>query len=120
MLKKWLVFALGVGILLAACSPQAQVPSTQQIPTVVAQALPPEVAQNIQNQISQLLGVPLESIQVQTVEKKEWPDGCLGLGKSGEVCTQAVTPGWLLAFSINGTTYRFRANDTGTTVRQEQ
>lgn len=120
MLKKWIIIALGAATLLAACSSGAQVPSTQEIPTAVAQALPPEVAQNIQNQISQLLGVPLESVQVQTVEKKEWPDGCLGLGKPGEVCTQAVTPGWLLAFSVNGTTYRFRANDTGTTVRQEQ
>lgn len=119
MSKKWIVFTLCAGILLAACSPQVEVPSTQQIPSLAAEALSPEVAQNIQNQISQVLGVPVESIQVEQVEKTDWPDGCLGLGQGGEVCTQAITPGWLLVFTVDGQEFRFRANETGTVVRQE-
>jgi hypothetical protein len=98
-------------ILLAGCGPTSEVPSTQQIASAVANALPPETAQNIQNQIGQLLAVPMESIQLQQVEKKDWPDGCLGLPQPDEVCTQAVTPGWLLVFSVNGQEFRFRAND---------
>ncbi len=120
--KSMTLLILCAGILLAAaCSPQqVQVATTQQIPSAVAQALSPEVAQNIQNQISQLLGVPVESIRLDEVQKTDWPDGCLGLGQPGEVCTQAVTPGWSLAFTVNGQSYRFRANDTGTVVRQEK
>ena len=119
-MSKWMVFTLCASMLLAACTPQVEVPTSQEIPSVVAEALPPEVAQNILNQISQLLGVPVESIQVQTVEKTEWPDSCLGLGQANESCLQAMTPGWLLVFNIDGQELRFRANDTGTVVRQEQ
>jgi hypothetical protein len=119
MSKKLIVFVLSAAILLAGCGPAAEVPSTQQIASAVAEALPPETAQNIQNQVGQLLGVPLESVQLQQVEKMEWPDGCLGLGQPNESCIQAITPGWLVVFSINGQEFRFRADETGTVVRQE-
>jgi hypothetical protein len=102
MSNKWLVVVLSAAILLAGCGPAGELPSTQQVATAISGALPPETAQNIQNQISQILAVPLESIELQQVEQREWPDGCLGLAQPDEVCTQAITPGWLLVFSING------------------
>jgi hypothetical protein len=110
---------VSAGLLLAACSTsQANTPATQANPAL-ADALPPDVALNIQNQVSELLGVPVESLQVQTVEKKEWPDSCLGLGGADEACAQVITPGWLLAFNVNGQEYRYRVDETGMVVRQE-
>lgn len=61
----------------------------------------------------------MESIQIQSVEKTEWSDSCLGLGGADKSCAQVITPGWLLAFSINGQEYRYRVDETGTVVRQE-
>ena len=81
--------------------------------------LPPDVALNIRNQVSEILGVPVESIQLKTIEQMEWPDSCLGLGGPDESCAQAVTPGWLLVFSANGQQYSFRADQTATVIRQE-
>lgn len=119
MLKKWMMVLVSAGLLLAACSTsQVNTPAAQPNPAL-ENALPPDVALNIQNKVSELQGVPVESLQIQTVEKKEWPDSCLGLGGADESCAQVVTPGWQLAFTINGQQYRYRADETGTVIRQE-
>ena len=121
MPKKWIVSLVCAGLLLAACSANAtDVPAvvTQVIPAL-EDVLPPDVALNIRNQVSEILGVPVESIQLETIEQMEWPDSCLGLGGPNESCAQAVTPGWLLAFTADGQEYRFRADQTGTVIRQE-
>lgn len=118
--KKWIVSLVCAGLLLAACSGNVtDVPAiaTQIIP-VLEDVIPPDVAVNIRNQVSETLGVPVESIQLESIEPMEWPDSCLGLGGPDESCAQAVTPGWLLVFTADGQEYRFRADQTGT-VRQE-
>jgi hypothetical protein len=122
MFRKWIVpLVLLAGFVLAACGAGGTaVPAavTQIIPAL-EDVLPPDVALNIRNQVSEILGVPVESIQLKSIEQMEWPDGCLGLPEQDEVCTQAVTPGWLLAFTADGQEYRFRADQTGTVIRRE-
>ena len=122
MFRKWIVpLVLLAGFVLSACGASGtDVPAavTQIIP-VLEDVLPPDVALNIRNQVSEILGVPVESIQLQSLEPMEWPDSCLGLGGPDESCAQAVTPGWLLVFSADGQEYRFRADQTGTVIRRE-
>jgi hypothetical protein len=106
-------------LLLAACSTSStNVPATQVNPAL-EEAMPPDVALTIQNQVSELLGVPVESIQIENLEKMDWPDSCLGLPEADEACAEVITPGWLLIFNIDGQEYRFRANEIGTVIRQE-
>src|SRR5215207_9765356 len=104
MPKKWIMSLLCAGLLLAACSANAtDVPAiaTQLIPAL-EDVLPPDVALNIRNQVSEILGVPVETIQLESVEQTEWPNGCLGLPEPDEVCTEVITPGWLLVFTADG------------------
>jgi hypothetical protein len=121
MLKKWIVPLVCAGILLAACAPAGGtgVPSTTPGIPALEDVLPPDVAINIRDRVSEILGVPVESIQLQSIEQTEWPDSCLGLGGPDESCAQAVTPGWLLVFTADGQEYRFRVDQTGTEIRRE-
>ena len=83
---------VSAGLLLAACSTsQANTPAAQQNPAL-EDVLPPDVALNVQNQASELLGVPVESIQIQNVEKMNWPNACLGLPEADEACAEVITP----------------------------
>lgn len=118
MPKKWIVTLACAGLVLAACVSDTDVPVTQVNPAL-ENVLPPEVALNVQHQISETLGVPVESIRIEQVEQMDWPNGCLGLPEADEACTEAITPGWLLVFNINDQQYRYRANETGTVIRQE-
>jgi|SRR5688500_3030760 len=106
-------------LVLAACGAGGTEIAVTQVIPVLEDVLPPDVALNIRNQVSQILGVPVESIELNSIEPMDWPDGCLGLPEPDEVCTEAITPGWLLVFSADGQEYRFRADQTGTVIRQE-
>jgi hypothetical protein len=119
MQKKWAVVLVLTGFILAACGTnQTDVPTTQVNPDL-QNVLPPDVALNVQNQISQTLGVAVENIKITQVEQKDWPNGCLGLPQGNEVCAEVVTPGWLLTFNINNQEYKYRVDKTGTVIRQE-
>jgi hypothetical protein len=119
MPKKWIIMLILTGVVLAACgTSRTDVPATQVNPDL-QNVLPPDVALNVQNQISQTLGVAIENMQITQVEKMEWPNGCLGLPQGDEVCTEAITPGWLLTFNIDGKEYKYRVDQTGTVIRQE-
>jgi hypothetical protein len=52
----FILFVLA-SILLTACNLGTEIPATEAIPSIVAEALPPEVAIEIQNQLSETLGV---------------------------------------------------------------
>ena len=119
MSKAWIVVLLCAGLILAACGTgQSNAPATQVNPDL-EEALPPDVALNVQNQISQTLAVPLESIQIENVEKRDWPNSCLGLPEGDEVCAEVITPGWLLTFNVDNQEYRYRVDTTGTVIRLE-
>jgi len=117
--RYWIAAVLLAGVLLGACgSNQANPPATQVDPAL-ENVLPPDVALNVRNFISESMAVPLEGIEITSVEQKEWPNGCLGLPKGEEVCAEAITPGWLLTFNINNQEYKYRVDQTGTVIRQE-
>ncbi len=47
---------------------------------------------------AQTLNVPVDQVKLLSLEPHEWPDGCLGLAVEGEICTQAIVPGFLATF----------------------
>lgn len=115
----WVVSVMFTGLVLAACGTGgAETVATQVIPAL-EDVLPPDAALNIRNQVSEILGVPVESIQLKSVEQTDWPNGCLGLPEPEEDCTEVITPGWLLVFTVDGQEYRFRADQTGIVIRRE-
>ena len=119
MTKYSLIVLLLAGLLVAACgSNQANAVATQVDPAL-ENVLPPEVALNVQNFISESMGVAAENIEIRNVEKMDWPNGCLGLPEGDEACVEAITPGWLLTFDIDGQEYKYRVDETGTVIRQE-
>jgi hypothetical protein len=118
-MKYWIIALLLSGALLSACSSsQANSPATPMDPAL-ENVLPPDVALNVQNFISESMSVPLENIEITSVEQKDWPNGCLGLQDGDEACVEAITPGWLLTFNINNQEYKYRVDQTGTIIRQE-
>ena len=48
-----------------------------------------------------------------------WNDGCLGLSKQGEVCSQALVPGFKVEMLASGKSYFYRTNKTGSVIRAE-
>jgi hypothetical protein len=49
-------------------------------------------------------------IEVVRVEAVDWPDGCLGCAKKGEMCTMAIVPGYRIVLTLAGQEYELRTD----------
>ena len=71
----------------------------------------PAVVDRLKAELAARLRVPVGGITVVSLEPFTWPDGCLGLGGSAVVCTQALVPGWLAVLrGPDGREYRYRGS----------
>jgi hypothetical protein len=100
--------------LLAACAPIVSSPTATSTPE-----LPPAVVA-AEKALSQSQDIPLDRITVVSYESRDWPDGCLGLGKPNEGCIQVITPGYRVVLEAEGRQYVYRTDETGRTVRREE
>jgi len=62
------------------------------------------------------LGVSSDNIQLVQSVQREWPDGCLGVKKEGQACTQVITPGYQIVLEADGKEYIFRTNINGSVI----
>ena len=62
------------------------------------------------------LGVSADNIQLVESVQREWPDGCLGIKKEGQVCTQVITPGYQIVLEADGKKYTYRTNMNGSVI----
>ena len=77
--------------------------------------IPGAVANAIQD-LSQQTGITAAGIQIDQVEQVDWPDGCLGINTAGQMCTQAITPGYRIVLSANGEIYEYHTDLNGSQV----
>jgi hypothetical protein len=91
------------------------------IPAAVAQTnvLPKAVVNSIDRDMVQRFKVPLTSVKFKIFSSQAWPDGCLGLAKTDEVCPQAVVNGWLVEATDGSQSYVYRTDNTGANLRSE-
>ena len=62
--------------------------------------------------LAERLSVDPSQITVVSIEPAIWPNGCLGLESSSQVCSQALVEGWLaILIGPDGREYRYRGTD---------
>jgi len=78
--------------------------SVAQTPTNI----PPAIAQAAQY-LSERLGVPRDRVEVMSLERVVWPDGCLGLPAT-EGCLPVSTPGYRAILRIGNAHYTIHSD----------
>ncbi len=68
--------------------------------------------------VNQATGIPLSEIQVASIEAAQWPDSCLGLARSDEMCAEVITPGWKIILDTADNIYIFHTDQSGENIRQ--
>lgn len=97
------------------------------IPTVRASGFPqsqsnqpsPELANAVRRDLSHKVKIPVAKLKITGYRPKTWSDGCLGLPKPDEFCTQALVPGWHITLSDGHQTWTYRTDQTGKSLRLE-
>jgi len=74
---------------------------------------------SLQQNLSKQTGIPTDKLKIVESKQKTWSDGCLGLGKSEEMCSQAMVQGWQVTFSDGTQRWVYRTNGAGNVSRLE-
>ncbi|MDF2762933.1 MAG: hypothetical protein K0S83_1667 [Thermomicrobiales bacterium] len=67
--------------------------------------------------IAEDLGVPPPTVQVVTMEPRDWPDSSLGCPQPDMLYAQVVTPGYMVLVEVSGERIEYHTDERGTVVR---
>jgi hypothetical protein len=82
--------------------------------------LPRSVLIAVRRQIANTYRIPPGQLKVVSYTQQSWPNGCLGLAKPREACTQVfIQNGWRVVMSDGRQSWTYRTDNTGRTVRLE-
>ncbi|HIK28968.1 MAG: hypothetical protein NZ660_06680 [Oscillatoriaceae bacterium SKYG93] len=87
-------------------------PNTQR-----SDRLPQTVANAVRRDLSQQTGISRNKLSIIDYSRQTWPNGCLGIPKPGEMCTQALVEGWKVVVSDGTQEWIYRTDNTGSNVR---
>jgi hypothetical protein len=109
-----LAFAIvSVTLVLAACS------SSSPVPTPSPVAIQPEAAAAVDAAMqdgAKHLGVGRDQLQLARVEPQQWPDASLGCPQPGQLYSQIVTPGFLVAINSGSHQLEYHTDTRGRVV----
>lgn len=89
-------------------------------PSLASPDPPNSVIAAARQDLSQKTKISVNRLQIQATQPQTWPDGCLGLAKPGELCTQALVQGWRIILTDNQKTWVYRTDSSGANLRLEK
>ena len=78
-----------------------------------------QVAKAVITDLSKQTKIPANKLKITQYSRQTWSNGCLGISKPGEICTQALVEGWRIVVSGNNRTWVYRSNRNGRILRLE-
>ena len=97
----------------SASNPKAEQPESST-------AMPPEVKSAVLNDAVKRTSKTISALKIIEARSQQWSDGCLGLAKPDEICTQAIVPGWQVVVTDGLRNWTYRTDEIGNTVRLEE
>lgn len=79
--------------------------------------LPLEVVNAVTKDLSRRENIPLQKLRVVGYSQKTWRNGCLEVLKPGEMCTQALVPGYQVTVSDGSQSWVYHTNSSGSNLR---
>lgn len=89
-----------------------------QKPSLVS-PLSDRVAKAVIADVSKQTGIPAPKLKITRYSHQTWSNGCLGIAKADEICTQALVEGWRVVVSGNNRTWVYRSDRNGRILRLE-
>ncbi|MFM1841882.1 MAG: hypothetical protein RLZZ490_618 [Cyanobacteriota bacterium] len=99
--------------------PQANRLLLSQSSTSRSSMLPQAIADKILQDLAQRTDQPPSAFKIQSSEKTQWPNSCLGLAKPDEFCAQMITPGWRVEVNDGKKVWIYRTDQRGKNIRLE-
>ncbi len=81
--------------------------------------LPSSVANAVLQDAAKRSGIPAKQLKIKKYTQKTWNNGCLGISKPNEFCTQSLVSGWLVVVSHDKQIWTYHTNQNGSSLRLE-
>lgn len=81
--------------------------------------LPAEIADAVRQDLQRKIGIPPTRVRITEAKRQTWPNACLGLAKSDELCAQVLVEGWRIVLSDESERWVYRTDDRGKLLRVE-
>lgn len=78
-----------------------------------------EVIDAVRQDLSNRTNLGSDRFALVKATQKTWSDGCLGLPRSDEMCTQALVEGWQIVIGNGDRTWTYRTDTRGRAIRLE-
>ncbi|MEG3843029.1 hypothetical protein [Microcoleus sp. herbarium14] len=82
--------------------------------------LPATVAGAVRQDLSRQSGIAADKLKVTESSRQSWPNTCLGLATTDEICGQMIVEGWRVVVSDGRQTWVYRTNARGNILRLEK
>lgn len=82
--------------------------------------LPPEIQSAVFQDTAKRTSKTIAALRILEFQPQNWSDGCLGLAKPDELCTQVITPGWRIIVTDGLRNWTYRTDDLGNLVKLEK
>ena len=82
--------------------------------------LPATVAAAVRQDLSRSASIAADKLKVTESSRQSWPNTCLGLGTTDEICGQMIVEGWRVVVSDGRQTWVYRTNARGNVLRLEK
>lgn len=115
MIRKayWIIVLVFISSILVACGGGTEAAGQGDS----GEGLPPVAVIRAREALAGDLQVGIETITIQSYNREDWSDSCLGLGGPAESCLAAIHPGWQVMLEVGGEVYEVRTDELGEIVR---
>jgi hypothetical protein len=103
-------------VLIGGCAGEENAPGAADDPA----ELPPAAVVKARETLAGELNTDIAEVAIDSYERAEWTDSCLGLGGPAESCLAAPHPGWLVMLAADGRLYEVRTDELGDIIRINQ
>ncbi len=102
------------GAIAASIAPAVEMSQANQTPS-----LPPPLANQLRQDLGKRTGIAPGKLRIVETTSRTWPDGCLGLARPDEMCSQAMVEGWRVVVTDGNRRWVYRTDRSGRTFRLE-
>lgn len=81
--------------------------------------IPANLEAQIKNRIRAEYDINPSRLRVSEAKRETWSDSCLGLGGPAEICAFVMTPGWRVTMTAGDSTWIYRTDESGNSIRLE-
>ena len=86
------------------------------VPADMAMQVPGPSQDAAIKQLAKNLAIAGSDVKLVSSAAVVWPDGCLGVALEGIMCSQIVTPGYLIVLEAAGRQYEYHTNEDASTI----